>query len=38
MASDDAVYDDFIKKLYENGLQKYIDEVQEQLDAWYAAQ
>ncbi len=35
---DDAAYDDFIKKLYDNGLQKYIDEVQKQLDEWYAAQ
>lgn len=35
---DDTVYEDFIKKLYDNGLQKYIDEVQTQLDTWYEAQ
>ena len=36
--ADDATYDEFIDKMYANGLQKYIDEVQKQLDEWYAAQ
>lgn len=36
--ADDAAYQAFIDKLYANGLQTYIDEVQRQLDEWLAQQ
>jgi len=34
--ADEDTYQAFIDKLYSNGLQKYIDDVQSQLDAWLA--
>lgn len=36
-AASDAQYEEFIAKLYENGLQDVIDEAQRQIDAWVAA-
>lgn len=36
--ADEATYEEFINKLYANGLQKYIDEAQRQLDEWLAQQ
>lgn len=36
-AASDAQYEEFIGKLYENGLQDVIDEAQRQIDAWVAA-
>lgn len=36
-AASDAQYEEFIDKLYENGLQDIIDEAQRQIDAWVAA-
>ena len=36
--ADDASYQAFIDKLYANGLQTYIEEVQRQLDEWRAQQ
>lgn len=36
-AASDAQYNEFINKLYENGLQDIIDEAQRQVDAWVAA-
>lgn len=36
-AASDAFYQEFIDKLYENGLQTFIDELQTQVDAWVAA-
>ena len=36
-AASDAQYQEFINKLYENGLQDVIDEAQRQIDAWVAA-
>lgn len=36
--ADEEVYQAFIDKLYANGMQKYIDEVQAQLDAFLAEQ
>lgn len=36
-AATDAQYEEFIGKLYENGLQAVIDEAQRQIDAWVAA-
>lgn len=35
-AATDAQYEEFIDKLYENGLQDIIDEAQRQIDAWLA--
>lgn len=37
-AGDEEVYQAFVDKLYANGMQKYIDDVQAQLDAWLAEQ
>ena len=34
----DATIEEMNKKMYDNGLQKIIDEAQKQLDAWWAAQ
>lgn len=36
-AATDAQYEEFIDKLYENGLQDIIDEAQRQVDDWVAA-
>ena len=36
-AASDAQYEEFIAKLYENGLQDVMDEAQRQIDAWVAA-
>lgn len=36
-AATDAQFEEFIAKMYENGLQAYIDEAQKQIDAWVAA-
>ena len=36
--ADEATYQEFIDKLYANGLQVYMDEVQRQLDEWMGEQ
>ena len=36
-AASDAQYEEFINKLYENGLQEVMDEAQRQVDEWVAA-
>lgn len=34
--ADENTYQEFIDKLYSSGLERYIEEIQSQLDAWFA--
>lgn len=36
--ADEKTYSEFIEKLYGSGMQKYLDEVQRQIDEWLKQQ